>query len=564
MFKKKLGELKKKITRDKVFDAIFLAVLCIIYSIVAFTNLGDDMAPQTFYRLGSEEELAIVLDKPVKSPKIVYYTGITENDFYLTFSTLRNNKCSLTETDVSLSRDCLSPFFEKNVDGPFRWKHEPFSGEVSAIVIKNIAGRFIDLGELAVYSNDDEKIDAKFYAYVDESLDSSDPSLANLDDEQDIVQTKDTFMNSSYFDELYFAQTAYQYATSQKGYEVVHPPLGKILQSIPIAITGRMTPFTWRFMGTLTGVFIIIAVYFLAIELFKKPSYARVAAVLTALSGLHFVQTRVGTVDSYLCLFTVLSFLFMTKFLNSDGKFRYFILSVFFYGCGFAVKWSGAFGGIGLALMLFAYLVKTKQWDLNKKIRKNLFSKDIRKWIKKGCLCFILIPGVIYCSSYLLFPATTGAHSMNDVSMQSMNLLRYHKSETTPHPYSSKWYTWPIALKPMLYAYNTAEHRYIYLMGNYAIAYVSIIGIIITAYTAYKKRDLISSVILGAWLGLWLPYALIERTMFLYHYLPASIFAILALVNLFYQVKALRSLLPYYLTAALITFIIIYPKMVGI
>ena len=61
MFKKKLGALKKKITRDKVFDAIFLAVLCIVYSIVAFMNLGDDIAPQTFYRLGAEEELASLL-----------------------------------------------------------------------------------------------------------------------------------------------------------------------------------------------------------------------------------------------------------------------------------------------------------------------------------------------------------------------------------------------------------------------------------------------------------------------------------------------------------------------
>ena len=563
MFKKKLAELKKKITRDKVFDAIFLAILCIIYSIVAFTNLGDDIAPQTFYRLGAEEELAIVLDKPVKSPKLIYYTGITENDFYLTFSTLRNDKCTLAESGTSLNRDCLSPFYERKVDGPFRWKNESFSGDVSVIVIKNIAGRFIDFGEFAIFS-EDEKIDAKYYKYVDESFEDFDSDLAFLNDEQSIVQTEETFMNSSYFDELYFAQTAYEYATSQKGYEVVHPPLGKILQSIPIAITGRMTPFTWRFMGTLTGLFIIIAVYFLAIEIFKKPSYARVAAILTALSGLHFVQTRVGTVDSYLCLFTVLAFLFMMKFLNSDGKFRYFVLSGIFYGCGFTVKWSGAFSGIGLALMLFAYLVKTKQWDLNKKIRKNLFSKDIKKWIKKGCLCFILIPGVVYCSSYLLFPATTGAHSMNDVSMQSMYLLRYHKSEMTPHPYSSKWYTWPIALKPMLYAYNTDKHINIYLMGNYAIAYVSIIGLLITAYNAYKKRDLINSVIIGAWLGLWLPYALIGRTMFLYHYLPASIFAILAVVNLFYQIKSLRGLLPYYLAAALISFIIIYPQMVGI
>lgn len=564
MFKKVVEKIKKKVTREKLFDAIFLSVLCIVYSIVAFTNLGDDVAPQTFYRLEENESIAIVLDEPIDSPKLFFYTGITQNDFNFSFQTVRNCNCNKESLFTTINEDNFSPVYNKTIDGPFRWKKESFSGTISAIIISNTSGRFIDLGEAAVYSGDN-KVTVSYYRFFDgHVVDERDDSFSLLSDEQETIRKDDTMMNSSYFDELYFAQTAYQYSTEQLGYETVHPPLGKLLQSIPITLTGRMTPFTWRFMGTLTGVFIIIATYFLALEIFKKSSFARVAAILVSLSGLHFVQTRVGTVDSYLCLFNILAFLAMMKFLNSDGKFRYFILAGIFYGCAFTVKWTGAFCGIGLALMLFAYLVKTKQWDFKKKVLKNLFTKDIKKWIKRGMLCFILIPGVIYCSCYLLFPKTTGAYSMNDVSLQSLHLFKYHKSEMTPHPYSSKWYTWPITLKPMLYVYEINENKAIYLMGNYAIAYVSIIGLVITAYTAYKKRDLTNSVIIGAWLGLWLPYALIGRTMFLYHYLPASIFAILALVNMFYQIPKLRTILPYYLLAALASFIIIYPKIAGI
>ena len=562
MLKKKLAQIKKAITREKVFDAIFLSLLCIVYSIVAFTNLGDDTAPQTFFRLQSEEKLAIVLDEPVASPNLMFYVGISRNDFDISFARVDNY--DPTKNQGLISEEEISSYWIKNIDGPFRWKLNKLPGKQNVIIINNNAsGRFIDFGEIAVFS-DDTRVGAKFYRFDSGILDNSDETLSNLDDERDIVPKEQTFMNSSYFDELYFAQTAYQYSTEQLGYETVHPPLGKLLQSIPITITGRMTPFTWRFMGTFVGVLIIIATYFLALEIFKKPSFARVAAILVSLSGLHFVQTRVGTVDSHLCLFTILAFLSMMKFLNSDGKFRYFILSGVFYGCAFTVKWSGAFCGVGLALMLFSYLAKTKQWDFKNTIFKNLISKDIRKWIRRGSLCFILIPGIIYCSCYLLFPKTTDAHSMNDVSIQSMHLFRYHKGELTPHPYSSKWYTWPIALKPMLYAYDNTNNKSIYLTGNYAIAYVSIIGLLITLYMAYKKRDIVNSVIIGAWLGLWLPYALIERTMFLYHYLPASIFAILALVNIFYQVPKIRSILPYYLIAALISFIIIYPNMVGL
>ena len=135
--------------------------------------------------------------------------------------------------------------------------------------------------------------------------------IVELTDETTLIPKERTAMNSMIFDELYFGQTAYQYANGLEGYETVHPPLGKILQSIPIFITGKMTPFTWRFMGTVAGILIIIVVYYLAaLNCSRKNLSANIATVLTSLSCLHFIQTRVGTVDSHLCLFTVLSYLF--------------------------------------------------------------------------------------------------------------------------------------------------------------------------------------------------------------------------------------------------------------
>jgi dolichyl-phosphate-mannose--protein O-mannosyl transferase len=283
-----------------------------------------------------------------------------------------------------------------------------------------------------------------------------------------------------------------------------------------------------------------------------KASFARVAAILVALSGLHFVETRVGTVDSYLCLFTVLAFLFMMKFVNSKEKMQYFILSGIFFGCACSVKWSGAFGGIGLALLLFA------------KLRKNIFKKGNRKWLLRGIFAFILIPLTIYCSSYLLFQNTTRAKNLGDVYNQGYSLFSYHSNETTPHPYSSKWFTWPISLKPMLYVYDSTDNTSIYLMGNYVIALVSVLALILSAYYAFRYKDRRSLIIVVSWLSLFLPYAFIRRTMFLYHYLPASIFAILAVVNLFYLLPGIRKILPAYLLAVLISFIISFPKLAGI
>lgn len=538
------NNLKKYFTREKVFDSLFLAFLCLIYSIVALTNLGETVAPQTFYRMKVHEELVITLPKKLLNPKVALYSGITENGFELSYALVKDGE-SLNDVHYS----------SLGFDGPFKWMRISTAGDASKIILRNDAGRDIDIGEIAVFSNSSNRVDGiSLSRNTIETLEepADDTDLRKMLDEQEMATLDATVLNSTYFDELYFAQTAYQYATNQFGYEAVHPPLGKIIQSIPIRLTGKMTPFTWRVMGAITGILIIIATYFLAKEIFHKASFARVAAILISLSGLHFVQTRVGTVDSYLCLFTILSFLFMMKFVNSDKKLRYFILSGIFFGCAWSVKWSGAFAGIGLALLFFA------------KLKAHIFQEGERKWILRGAFSFIFIPLVIYCSSYLLFPETTGAHNLGDVFNQTSYLLSYHSHENTPHAYSSMWYTWPIALKPILYAKNLITGRTISLMANYSIAYVSVLGLIVTGYFAFRKKDKISLIIIVSWLSLFAPYIFITRTMFLYHYLPASVFAILAIVNLFYQLPSIRKILLAYLLAVLVSFIVCYPKMVGV
>ncbi len=536
-----LNKVKKYWTREKVFDSLFLSFLCIIYFVVALINLGDLNAPQTFTRLAYDEEIKITLPETTKNPVIYLYSGITEDSFELSYTLLNDEQNQNTHH--------ISAYF----DSAFTWYSIKTKGTANSIILKNKSGRDIDLGEIAVCSNEDKQLDISISGVNLDPEEEKSRHYTFAIDEQDLIQKESTHLNSFYFDEIYFAQTAYQYATEQPGYEAVHPPLGKILQSIPIRLTGRMTPFTWRIMGTITGVFIIIAVYFLAKEIFNSAAFARVAAILVSLSGLHFVQTRLGTVDSYLCLFSALTYLFMVKFIKSDNKLRYFILSGVFFGCACSVKWSGAFCGFGLAILFF------------RKFKTTIFKKGQRKWFIYGILSFILLPLFIYCASYLGFSKTTNAYSLQDVYDQGSFLYSYHSTETTPHPYSSKWYTWPVSLKPMLYSWNgqTKGNR-IYLVENYAISYVSVLGLLIAAFYAIKAKHKPSIIICISWLSLFVPYIFITRTMFLYHYLPASIFAILSIVNIFFLFPRLRKILPAYLVVVLITFMILYPMLTGI
>ena len=114
----------------------------------------------------------------------------------------------------------------------------------------------------------------------------------------------------------------------------------------------------------------------------------------------------------------------------------------------------------------------------------------------------------------------------------------------------------------MLYSLDNDSR--IELTGNLVLAYTSIVALIITLYFAARRRDKNSIMLLISYLSLWLPYALIGRTMFLYHYLPASIFAIIAIVNVFYLLPKTRKFIWIFLLVSTVSFILKYPIMAGL
>ena len=78
------------------------------------------------------------------------------------------------------------------------------------------------IGEVAFYNNKKEKIKIDKVLYKNKKVTS-------LTDEQKTIPQKISYMNSSYFDEIYFARTAYEYVNGIDTYEWTHPPLGKLI-----------------------------------------------------------------------------------------------------------------------------------------------------------------------------------------------------------------------------------------------------------------------------------------------------------------------------------------------
>ena len=82
----------------------------------------------------------------------------------------------------------------------------------------------MELGELALYDPQGSRIGVRTI--------TGPASADTLCDEADTVPAASTYYNSTYFDEIYHARTAYEHLRGVYPYEVSHPPLGKEILSL--------------------------------------------------------------------------------------------------------------------------------------------------------------------------------------------------------------------------------------------------------------------------------------------------------------------------------------------
>lgn len=449
-------------------------------------------------------------------------------------------------------------YFDKPVTinpyGVFKWEEYGVICTCACVkIVPNTIGGY--LGEIAFYDAEGKKI--KVAAENEEAK--------MLVDEQSTVPSEISYLNSTYFDEVYFARAAYEHLNNILPLEWVHPPLGKLIISIPIKLFG-MTPLSYRLMGNIAGILMIPSIYILAKMLFKKTKYATLAGIIMAVDGMHFVQTRIGTVDTFLVLFIILEYLFMYKYIISKERpLRSRIWALFwsglFMGCAISVKWTGVFAGIGLGIIFFTDLI------IGLVSKKEKWNKENTKIILYCIIFFVVIPLTIYLLSYIPFyiledPYIRGVESF--IEWQKAMYDYHHNLEAT-HPYSSVWYSWPVTGKSLLYwVGNTeaGEQTRIALLGNPAIFWISVPCMIFTLIYAIRKRKFEHWFLIIAIVSMMVPYMEINRIMFLYHYFPVLPFAMLAIVAFIsWLCEKIKSNIPIYILIVIITitFIIFYP-----
>lgn len=404
--------------------------------------------------------------------------------------------------------------------------------------------------------------------------------VETLFDEQDIIPFRPNVLHGTYFDEIYFPRTALEQLLNWPViYENTHPPMGKNIMQLGIAIFG-MTPFGWRWLGTIAGALMLPLMYAMAKRLFKNSFWATFCTLFFAADFMHFTQTRIGTVDSYLVLFVMAAFHFMFSYYDECSWEKGFwssllplFLSGLFLGLAGSVKWIGFFAAFGLCAMFFMsrYL---EFRDYRHMLRvERLLEKDIKEklkaWFMKyfvltcaACLVlFIVLPITVYVLSYLPVPRHNDTRPfLSFVLASQQNMFSYHAGLTSTHPFSSSWYEWPLSLRPVFY-YDAAfpsppMDEAIAAFGNPMVWWSGLLGVFVSltlavSFFRYKKTLIIKGKYttdnqapepdkniffpLIAYFSLYIPWIVSPRDLtFIYHYFPCTPFLIL-MAGVFYR-----------------------------
>ena len=521
-------------------ERLALTVLTLAVAAVSFWDLGDVTAPQNpLVSDGAVTEVRAELSSPASV--LWVYPGVCWGG-------------SLTVYDAS---DTQLASVELGGGTVFQWKE---------VALAAPAG-----GTLTLAVDNAQVMEAAFRgqdgALVAVSSDSP------LFDEQQWVPDSISYKNSMYFDEIYHGRTAYEHLHGLPVYETTHPPLGKVFIMLGVALFG-MTGFGWRVAGAAFGVAMVPVLYLLVRRLCRKPAFALFAAALAALDTLRFAQSRIATIDVYGTFFILLAAYFMVWYCQSvleKGVERSVLpmaLAGLAFGLGAASKWTGLYAGAGLAVLYFGVL-----WRRARQKPPRL-KQEIATALCGGVVFFVALPLIVYFASYIPYFWREGGFSLAEWWQCQVSMYRYHSTLVATHPYESRWYTWPFSVRPVWYYLASGLPQglrgTIAALGNLPVWLAALAGLGWAFWRQLSGRgNGATGAVTVLFLTQFLPWVLVSRCTFLYHYFPSLWFAVAALAlaaaNLYERRPALaRRLCIGIAAAAGVFFVCYYPVISGL
>lgn len=362
------------------------------------------------------------------------------------------------------------------------------------------------------------------------------------------------YPNQTVFDEVYFGKFVSAYFTGNYYFDI-HPPLAKLVLASFAALAGFQPTSSFsaigtvfsdnnylilRFLPSLAGALLPLIVYSLGRELGLKIRTAFFIGLVVVLENALLTQSRFVLIDSILI---AAGFASLWSYLvwRRSKKISTLILGAVLAGLAVGTKW--------IALPFVVLPIIYEMLHLARPLR-----------IIKLMASYALVVGALYLIGFSIHATMLNKSGDGDAFMSrafqstlegnqyansteyappglagkiaEINIEMYaaNKRLTAGHPYGSKWYCWPLMIKPI--SYWVSGSAQIWLFGN-PVIWGAVLASIITAIIGLLTRKVIPRHRKSVWflviafLICWLPFALISRVMFLYHYLTPLVFGII-------------------------------------
>lgn len=421
--------------------------------------------------------------------------------------------------------------------------------------------------------------------------------------------------NAIVFDETYYAKDGY--SLLHYGYErswsadangtfvagspetplgtpeyVVHPPLGKWMIALGMALFGDDNPVGWRFSAALFGTLSIALLMWVAWMMFRSITLASIAGLLMAVDGLHLVQSRLALLDVFLMFWLLAAFAcLVADRIASRRKLARLVAAAASPGAGgsgtvpsaaflrhgpwLGVRWCRVAAGLccGAALgvkwnalfFVAAFGIMTVLWDIGARR-----AAGIRNWftgalLKDSWAAAIAILGTglaTYLVTWSGWFASSNAYDRNWAAEHPgqgvqwlppvlRSLWEYHRSAyefhthlDAPHTYASPAWQWLILARPTSYYYESSStacgqsqcSEAILNIGNPLIWWSAAVAMVFVLIWWILKRDWRMGAIFCVFAVGYFPwFAYPDRTMFYFYalsFLPWLVLGLTAILGL--------------------------------
>lgn len=363
------------------------------------------------------------------------------------------------------------------------------------------------------------------------------------------------------FDEVYFRTFASDYLSGHYFFDI-HPPLVKLIfagmgslfhLSADQVASAQSGEVVLRLLPALAGAALVPMIYILLRQFRLSRRIATLGAVFILFDNALLVESRFVLMDSLLLLtgFAAISTYWVYRKASGRNRWIWLSITALLLGVLISIKWTGlAIVGLIGATWLYESVSRRVEWQR----------------MLREIVCAFLIIATVYIGSFAVHFALLSRSGEGDVFMSErfqttlQGNQHYNPKQTVTfwdkftelnhemysaqssltgvkHPYSSEWYSWPWMMRPVYYwqgqtAANGLQGN-IYLLGNPVVWFAGLVSVVVVsvALLVFPKllgnRWRLAVFLVAGYLINFIPFAFINRPMFLYHYLFAFVISIL-------------------------------------